>query len=368
MTGRLEATTKNRNMNIELLRIVLMLMIVTLHYRGQERILESVPHADANYFFVWTLEAFCDVGVNGFVLISGYYLAGSAFKIRKLFVLILQIMTTSVILYFLFTALGFAPITRHDIFGAFFPILTGKYWFVTSYVGLYCLVPFLNMVVKNTTKQQMRVLVLLLMGMFCSWNAFFPFLTSTDTNGGYHVTWLVCLYFFAAYLRFHWDYHFNKYLYLTGFLLCGVFVSWQKWTGNARFLSYISVPITIASILLFLFFKELNIQNHAVNKVIGFISPLTFGVYLISDNVWFRSVLYSKILPSAAPLFESPHLVWFIPVSVIAIFVACMLLEQIRKMIFAPVIKSEGFRKLCDGIANLKFLEGYAADTHDEHS
>lgn len=368
MVPKLEAAKKNRNMSIELLRIILMLMIVTLHYMGQERILKSVPHSSANYFFVWTLEAFCDVGVNGFVIISGYYLAASTFKMRKLLILILQIMSTSVILYFVFAALGFAPISKRNIFGAFFPILTGKYWFATSYIGLYCLVPFLNMVVKNTTRQQMRVLVLLLAAMFCSWNAFLPFLTTMDTNGGYHVVWLVCLYFFAAYLRLHWDYHFNKYIYMAGFVLCVAFVSWKKCTGNSEFLSYVSVPITIASILLFLFFKELKIENHAVSKVVGFISPLTFGVYLISDNVWFRSVLYSKILPTAAPFYESLQLVWFIPASVIGIFVVCMMLEQVRKLIFAPVINSATFRNLCEKITNAKFLKGYASDIPDGNS
>lgn len=248
-------------MNIELLRIILMLMIVTLHYLGHEGILESALTGN-KLILVWTLETFCYVGVNGFVIISGYYLVSSTLKIKKLLALILQIASTAAIIYVTFVALGLAPISKQNVLGAIFPVLTGRYWFATSYIGLYCLVPFLNIIVKNTTKQQMQVLLFLLSALFCSWNAFFPILTTVTTQGGYSVVWLVCLYFFSAYLRLYWKYDINKYIYLLGFVLCCLFVAWKKCTGNALFLSYVSVPITIASLLLFLFFRDVKIKNH----------------------------------------------------------------------------------------------------------
>lgn len=355
-------TRKNRNMNIELLRIILMLMIVTLHYLGHEGILESALTGN-KFILVWTLETFCYVGVNGFVIISGYYLVSSTLKIKKLLALILQIVSTAAIIYITFVALGLAPISKQNALGAIFPVLTGRYWFATSYIGLYCLVPFLNIIVKNTTKQQMQVLLFLLSALFCSWNAFFPILTTVTTQGGYSVVWLVCLYFFSAYLRLYWKYDINKYIYLLGFVLCCLFVAWKKCTGNALFLSYVSVPITIASLLLFLFFRDVKIKNHLLRNAIAYVSPLTFGVYLISDNVWMRSVLYSKILYTTGHSFGSSEIVWIIPASVIAIFVGSMLLEQVRRLIFAPLINSGTYQRLCDKISTSKFLEGYASVT-----
>lgn len=351
-------------MNIELLRIILMLMIVTLHYLGHGGLLESVPAGGKRYIFVWTLETFSYIGVNGFVLISGYYLAGSSFKMKKLIALILQIVFTSAVIYLIFVGMGLAPFTKRNLFGAFFPVITGKYWFATSYIGLYCLFPFLNIIVKSTTKQQMQILIFLLSAMFCSWNAFFPVLTIMNTDGGYNVVWLVCLYFFAAYLRLYWDYHINKYFYLAGSVLCCVFVAWKKCLGNGAFLSYVSVPITVAAILLFLFFREVSIKNTAANKVIYFVSSLTFGVYLISDNIWVRSVLYTRMLHTNL-YFEAAEIIYIVPASILAIFVGSMLIEQARKLLFQPFINSEVFQRLCDKVSGLKFLQGYASDSTD---
>ncbi|MBW7571313.1 acyltransferase family protein [Caproiciproducens faecalis] len=346
-------------MSIELLRILLMLMIVTLHYLGHGGMLDAVSPGGGRYVFVWTLETFSYIGVNGFILISGYYLAGSAFKMKKLIGLIIQIVSTSAAIYLIFVAAGLAPFTKGQLFGAFFPVITGKYWFATSYIALYCLFPFLNMVVKTATKQQMQILVFLLSAMFCSWNAFFPPLTIMSTNGGYNVVWMVCLYFFAAYLRLYWDHQVNKFLYLAGAVLCCVFVAWKKCTGSDAFLSYVSVPITLAAILLFLFFREASITNRAVGKVISFVSPLTFGVYLISDNTWVRRILYTNILHTSL-YFESSKIVYMIPASVLGIFVVSMLLEQVRKLLLQPFLESAAYQKFCDWISGLKFLQGYA--------
>jgi len=347
-----EGTRKSRNMNIELLRILLMVMIVTLHYLSHGGILDSTPVGSKNYFFVWSLESFSYIGVDGFVIISGYYLANSEFKMRKFLALIVQIMSTSAIIYFVFVSLGLTRLTLGDTFGAFFPVLTGKYWFATSYIGLYCLVPFLNIVVKTVTKRQMLGLVLLLSAMFCSWRVFFPRLTTMNTDGGYNVVWLVCLYFFAAYLRLYWDFKIHKSIYLASYILCCIFVLWENFIGNRAFLSYVSVPITIAAISLFLFFRDVNIKNSLCKKVICFVSPLTFGVYLISENIWLRSLLYTKILHISLYL-KSPNIVFIIPFSIIAIFVASMLIEKVRSLLFKPLISSVWFENISNKISSI---------------
>jgi surface polysaccharide O-acyltransferase-like enzyme len=344
-------TRKNRNMNIELLRIILMIMIVTLHYLSHGGILDSTPPGSRNYFFVWSLEALSYIGVDGFVLISGYYLVSSEFKMRKLLALIVQIVFTSAVIYFIFVALRLAPLTRGDTFGAFFPILTGKYWFVTSYMGLYCLSPFLNIVINTVTKRQLQALVLLLGAMFCSWRMFFPQLTTMNTDGGYNVVWLVCLYVFAAYLRLYWNYKINKLLYLAVYFFCCAFVFWKKCTGTGVFLSYVSVPVTVAAISLFLFFREVKIKNTVCNKVICFISPLTFGVYLISENIWLRRELYTRILHTFL-FIHSPEIVYIIPASIIAIFIGSMLIEQVRYFVFKPFLNSDWFQDACDKISS----------------
>lgn len=74
---------KVRNPNIELLRIVSMLMIVILHFLMHGQILKWSAFGSKEYAIYWMIEAFVFVSVNAFVLISGYFLCLSEFKSFK---------------------------------------------------------------------------------------------------------------------------------------------------------------------------------------------------------------------------------------------------------------------------------------------
>ena len=74
---------KVRNSNIELLRIVSMLMIVILHFLMHGQILKWSAFGSKEYAIYWMIEAFVFVSVNAFVLISGYFLCLSEFKVSR---------------------------------------------------------------------------------------------------------------------------------------------------------------------------------------------------------------------------------------------------------------------------------------------
>lgn len=348
-------TRKNRDINIELFRIILMLMIVTLHYLGHGGILDSINISDGKkYYFVWFLEVFSYIGVDGFVIISGFYLVTSKFKISKLLTLFLQVTFISSAIYFTLVALDRIPLNYNNLIDALFPVFTGWYWFPTSYIALYCLFPFLNIIIHSISKREMQILVILTSLMFCAWNAFFPKLVLVNTDKGYNVVWFICLYLFAAYLRLYWDFKINKWLYLFVYILCCTFVFYKKCQGNDAFLSYISIPIVIAALSLFLFFKEVHIKYLLLCKIIAWISPLTFGVYLISDNRWVRQYLYTKILHTTS-FAHSSSLIYVTPLSVILIFIVCMLIDKVRLIIFNCFTKSREYEKICDKI--IRFIK-----------
>jgi surface polysaccharide O-acyltransferase-like enzyme len=74
----------NRNFGLELLRIISMLMIVTLHYLGHGNVLETVDIFSFNYYIAWFIQSLSYVSVNIFVLISGYFLVDKEFKSKNL--------------------------------------------------------------------------------------------------------------------------------------------------------------------------------------------------------------------------------------------------------------------------------------------
>ena len=73
--------TKKRSANIELLRIVAMFMILTLHFNLKTGALLKLgePASGVN-IFATILEAVAITGVNVYVLITGYFLSSSKVK------------------------------------------------------------------------------------------------------------------------------------------------------------------------------------------------------------------------------------------------------------------------------------------------
>ena len=93
---------KEKNGNIEILRIVSMIMILILHFFYHGNILNEMPKK-INLLCVSTIsvEVLCIVAVNIFILISGYFLCKSKFDINKIIKLYGEIFVYSLIIGFI---------------------------------------------------------------------------------------------------------------------------------------------------------------------------------------------------------------------------------------------------------------------------
>lgn len=136
---------KERYSNIELLRICCMLMIIAGHVMMNHKAQYSLTDIDEiiKLFFRGAFS----VAVNAFVLISGYW--GIQFKKDRLIHLIIQTFFYSSIFLILAVLLGWHTVNPRTDFFAFIPILTKQYWFVTCYVILYIISPWLNIWVDS---------------------------------------------------------------------------------------------------------------------------------------------------------------------------------------------------------------------------
>lgn len=82
MKETIQTTKNSRNTGLDLLRIMAMLMILTLHYLGKGGALQVEGKTS---YIVWFLEISCMVAVNVYILISGYFLVDSKFSWKKVF-------------------------------------------------------------------------------------------------------------------------------------------------------------------------------------------------------------------------------------------------------------------------------------------
>ena len=80
-----------RNSNMELLRIVSMLMVLSLHYLLFGNVLSLSTVGGAAYYACWTVEAVCHISVDCYMLISGYFLSGAEYRIKRILIVIAEV-------------------------------------------------------------------------------------------------------------------------------------------------------------------------------------------------------------------------------------------------------------------------------------
>jgi len=194
-------TNSGRQTNIELLRIVAMFMVVIAHCNTFGAAMASAIRNDVMNWGIFTLiftQHFWLTSLNCYVLVAAYFLVDSRFRLSKLSSLWIQLFFYSVGLTFLYFLLfGWRP---DSLLSFFFPILTSKWWYVTVYFCLFLIVPFLNVIVKNISKQELLLFNTLLV-ILCT---IVPYVADIlYVQNGYSLTWFICLYFIAAYIRLH---------------------------------------------------------------------------------------------------------------------------------------------------------------------
>lgn len=144
---------KTRDSNFELLRIILMLFIVMHH------IISSVIAPGFSSKGFACIDVIFHTAVIVFVLISGYF--GINLRIKALLSLILQVTFYSLLL----TLLGvyvFRLGSPIDIIKSLLPVSGNYYWFITVYVELLLLSPFVNKLLVHLSNQQYKSLIVIL--------------------------------------------------------------------------------------------------------------------------------------------------------------------------------------------------------------
>lgn len=333
--------TMYRNSSIELLRIISMVMIMFHHfaYHGNfewnyNEI--TIPHLWYNFILMGG-----KVGVNIFVLISGFFLIENTerlFQPKKLLKFWGQVVFYSITTYFLSIVLQINNFDIKQIIKICFPITYPGWWFASTYFMLYLIHPFLNKLLHDLNKNVYQYLILLL--VFC-WSII-PTLT-TQLFESNSLLWFITLYAIAGYAKI---YGFNErlkskhyfflflivlvcsYLVSVSFLVLGtkrneLAVHAIDFFGMERF------PILLMSFFLFMTFAKLKIK---FNKWINVIASATFGVYLIHDSSYIRYYIWWNIFK----INQYQESLFLIPYSILVVFIVyvlCTGIEMVRKVL-----------------------------------
>lgn len=364
---------KARNSAIELLRIIALLFIICSHYCVHGGVSPASLTFGLNQYLleIFVLE---NLGVVIFVLISGYFLVESKFKVQRLIQLLLQVVFYSFFIYVIFVGFGLEDFHIAKLIKAVFPTMFKQYWFFTAYVVLYLLFPYLNKMLHALNQKQH--LTFLAVFLFV-WSVIPSFTNVYKYNMyGSEIPQFILFYAIGAYMR---EYPLNEKtekriggvltVFCTAVLLGSTLLfDWLART-NTNFYKYISycfernsILIILIGVGLFLVFKNIKIKS---NAFINGVSACVFGVYLFHENQYMRPFLWKEVFQNSR-FAESPYLIVHMIVCVLLVFVVGTLLDFLRqKVLEKPVLKllnrvvppvSEKIKAICEK-GNHKFFE-----------
>ena len=176
--------TKSRNISIELLRVLFMLSIVTLHsiiYRNGGIGVLPCNGGDWTACAHSGLLGLSHIGVSGFIFISGYY--GIRFRWYKLWSIWTQALFYSVIIAILGLCIWNEQLVKVALH--FCMPISRSEWFVMDYVVLMLLAPFIESGIEKIKQQTflgivLSLSVMLYVGRFWSFDSGTSFMLMLD--------------------------------------------------------------------------------------------------------------------------------------------------------------------------------------------
>ena len=347
----IEKTVKKRNANMELLRLLSMFMVVMLHAVGKSNLLrDSGSGLGANNIIAWVFEAMSLCAVNVFILISGYFLIDSKFKLGRLVELLAEMIFYSLGAFLVCMLLG---VDIHEEINVYFllhtvlPMHMDLYWFLTAYVFVYIMLPIIQAGVKNIPQKHFRIALNLLLILECGFKSCLPFKLEEDKMG-YNLIWFLTVFLIGAYIKMYGLRFLNKpykgwicyglqvllILLETG-TIYRVYVKYGHLESLLKVATdYNHLFVILAAVGLFAAFLSAKPMNEKVGRVVCMLSPMALGVYLYHENLSLR-YNWQKWLGIYESLDRpTPQFVGRLLLAVVIIFVCGLAIDFVRIQIF----------------------------------
>ena len=337
---------KKRQANFELLRIIAMLMIITLHYLDKGGILPAPGDSfGAAGTVVWLLEAFCVSAVNVYVLLGAYFLVEQDYEPMRAVRLWGQVLFYSIVIGAVCVLTGIVPmqeLTLYKLLIYLMPVTQEHYWFATAYIVMLLFAPLMNRTLRELSEKTFRRAIVLLLLLFSVTNSVLPVRLPIDRMG-YDALWFLVLYLVGAFLKLHGDsLKITTGVSSTGYFAGSglIFVSmlvinaiYQRTGSLLDFINrqyhYNSILCLAASVFLLFLFRNIRIPEGRAADMIRKAASVSFGVYLIHEHIDLR-YFWPKLLDvqkfSGTLLFL---LHW--AVTILVVYAVCGVIELLRQ-------------------------------------
>lgn len=281
---------KERDSNMELMRIITMMMILLLHADfittgcpgDKDAVMQPFVTLSKSY-----IEALTVIGVNVFVLLSGWYSIHP--KQNRLVGLIVQVV------FFHLVGLTFAFATQQSVNWRSIVSFMEGLWFVKAYLLLNILSPVLNTFTDHIDRQTFKYV---LIGFFLMQSVYgwLPPDYNMPFTKGFSTISFIGLYLLARYVRIYKPHYslWRARTYLFVYLLLSLVIT-LIYYARIRFTvpllpligdmyTYTSPLVILSSLTFLLLFSKLSLRS----KVVNILAKSCFAVYLLHVNkyIW----------------------------------------------------------------------------------
>lgn len=343
-----------RKSNFELLRIISMFLIVVSHVTWEGNFSFSDKSRIFGNASIQSLWMFGQIGVISFTLISAYFLSKKK-NINKKSILKITNITWfwSWITLVVFCLFFSKYVNLSSIIKSIFPIFFGTYWYITAYLVLYIISPYLNIVIEKLEKREFQFFLLIILVSLSVIPTISRVSALNSPSNGATIFSLIIVYFIGGYIRKYSDDFSlkNVKLYLWVLIFCiiaifilqiGLNIAYKAGIFDITIRDKYGVfmrtnsPLEIgAGTALFLIFKNIKLNY---SKIINYVANSMLSVYIIHTNPLIMKIIWGKIFE--VRMFENSAYIVLIEVLIaIIVFSMCVVIDITRENVMKILIQ-----------------------------
>ena len=366
---------KERNPGVDLVRLISMYTVIIQHfviikefnkydrYKKQINIFTTVFH--------WHIDAFAMIsGVVGY----------KSHKYSNLLYLYLTVLFYSVGINFYFNNIknhNYKHISFRD--DMIYPMIYNRRWYFTSYFGMYLFLPVINNGISIISQYELLLVVISTLGIFIFWKDYNKIDRDVfGMNKGHTPFFLLTLYVTGAYIgKYRKDYSgFKKFIYCLIYASLYLILSYIHYKdynnefnlGSGYYAKKIRDFIrilfknrhdsgvrVIQSILVILFFMQIK-YNKYIAKVICFLGPLTFSIYLIHLEPIAHDTYFSPIIKNAPSNLSLNSVFYLLLSKSLKVAFICIVIDYFRFLLFS-ILRLKKIFIFIENKAKQKFIK-----------
>ena len=297
---------KDRNIGLDLIRCIAVLFVIFVHFFLHSSFY-STNLGGIGGFLLNIFRWLFFICVPLFLLLTGYLNNNTKLDknyIYKLFKVLISYTIIGIIcLVFKKLYLNQDITIIRGIISLFNFSAVDYAWYVEMFVGLFLLIPFLNILYQRLETKENRIKLIVVLFVVCSltttFRVFHPARYTLNLFSNYWASAYPLLYFYIG--KFLKDYPINmkktKMFFILIFLLILqstlVYVNYRNHTDLFFGIDYSNLFTVLISVLLFSIVFKINLKNRIFMKIITLISLVSFEMYLMSFIV--DTIVYTEL-------------------------------------------------------------------------